>query len=66
MTDSETGAGVARAPTEYFYQGGVTGPVVGIFYQEVITVVPLCGSETLVLQPSTMKALDGFRVEATL
>jgi hypothetical protein len=43
---------------------GVPGPVAGMFYQAVVAAVLLYGSETWVLPPSALQALDGFHVEA--
>ena len=43
---------------------GVPAPVAGMFYQAVVAVVLLYGSETWVVSSHDRRALDGFHVEA--
>ena len=39
-------------------------PIVGMFYQAVVAAVLLYGSETWVVPPHYLRALEGFHVEA--
>ena len=42
----------------------VPAPIAGMFYQAVVTAVLLYGSETWVVPPHDLRALEGFHVEA--